>query len=164
MFAFEPGLAFWTILAFLIFLFIISKYVVPALQKILEERRQLIDDSLTEAARARAEAEKLVAQSKAEMQKAYIQAEQYVVQARAKQEEFQKKQIQGLQETMETLRQTQAAEVKKIEQNLLAQVQTRIGDYIITACSKVLEEDLPEDLKNKITEKAIDKLQTMDKL
>ncbi|MDQ2982100.1 MAG: ATP synthase F0 subunit B [Actinomycetota bacterium] len=55
-----PGLMIWTIVCFLITLFVLKRYAFGPIQKAIDERRERIRQSLEEADRAREEARKLL--------------------------------------------------------------------------------------------------------
>ncbi len=59
------GLAIWMLIAFLIVLFVLSKFAFPAMLDGLKEREKTIEDSLAQAERANAEAKALLAQNEA---------------------------------------------------------------------------------------------------
>src|SRR5438132_11316826 len=55
-----PGLMIWTLVCFAITFFVLRRYAFGPIQKLVDERRRKIRESLEEADRARAEAQKLV--------------------------------------------------------------------------------------------------------
>src|SRR5581483_2535950 len=68
-----PGLMIWTVVCFLISLFVLKRYAFGPIQKLIDERRDRIRQSLEEADHARGEARnlleehrKLIAQAKGE--------------------------------------------------------------------------------------------------
>src|SRR5919109_1601959 len=54
-----PGLMIWTVLCFLITLFVLKRYAFGPIQRMIDERRERIRRSLEEAEEARAEAAEL---------------------------------------------------------------------------------------------------------
>src|SRR5216117_1502467 len=55
-----PGLMIWTIVCFLIALFVLKRYAFGPIQKLIDERRERIRRALDEADEARVEARKLL--------------------------------------------------------------------------------------------------------
>ena len=55
-----PGLMIWTIVCFGITFFVLKRYAFAPVQKMLDERRARIRESLAEADHARAEARRLL--------------------------------------------------------------------------------------------------------
>src|SRR5207237_5218076 len=60
-----PGLMIWTIVAFLITLFVLKRYAFGPIQKVIDERRDRIRQSIEDADRARDEARKLLEEHRA---------------------------------------------------------------------------------------------------
>ena len=60
-----PGLMIWTIVCFLITLFVLKRYAFGPIQKGIDERRERIRASLDEADRAREEARRLLEEHRA---------------------------------------------------------------------------------------------------
>ena len=60
-----PGLMIWTIVAFLITLFVLKRYAFGPIQKTIDERRQRIEQSIHEAEEARNEARRLLEEHRA---------------------------------------------------------------------------------------------------
>ena len=55
-----PGLMIWTIICFLVALFVLKRYAFGPIQKLIDERRERIRRALDEADEAREEARKLL--------------------------------------------------------------------------------------------------------
>src|SRR5919206_4924701 len=77
-----PGLMIWTIVAFLITLFVLWKYAFGPIQKMIDERRERIAQSIAEADRAREEARNLLEEHRALIGQARGQAEDILSEAR----------------------------------------------------------------------------------
>lgn len=164
MFSFEPGLMLWTIISFLVFLFIMQRFVIPPLGKILAERENMIRKTINETNRAKVDAENLLKKSKEEMQKSFQEAENYLAQTRAAQEARQQEQLAEWQKNLSELKKKQQQELRQMEENVLSQVQNKLGSYVTAACEKIIENKLPEKLKNEIIENNIEILEQKLKL
>ena len=77
-----PGLMIWTIVCFLITLFVLKRYAFGPIQKMLDERRERIRRAIEEAEHARAEARRLLEEHKALIGQARSQAEDILAEAR----------------------------------------------------------------------------------
>ena len=77
-----PGLMIWTIVSFLITLFVLKRYAFGPIQKMIDERRERIRQSIEEADRAREEARKLLEEHRALIAGARSDAEQILTEAR----------------------------------------------------------------------------------
>src|SRR5689334_22687527 len=71
-----PGLMFWTILAFLLALFVLRKFAFGPIQEALDKRRATVNGALDHAEQVRAEAESLLADYKQQLAEARAEADQ----------------------------------------------------------------------------------------
>src|ERR1700757_5109849 len=77
-----PGLMIWTIIFFLVVLFILRKYGLAAIQKQLDDRREHIQRSIEAADEARDEAQKLLEEHRKLIAEARGQGEAILAEAR----------------------------------------------------------------------------------
>ena len=77
-----PGLMIWTIVCFLIALFVLKRYAFGPIQDAIDKRRERIRDSLEEADRARDEARNLLEEHRKLIGKAKSDAEAILAEAR----------------------------------------------------------------------------------
>src|ERR1700750_2954146 len=77
-----PGLMIWTIVCFLITLFVLKRYAFGPVQKMIDDRRDRIRQSLDEADHAREEARQLLEEHRKLIASAQTDAEQILSEAR----------------------------------------------------------------------------------
>src|ERR671939_1046443 len=77
-----PGLMIWTIVCFFITLFVLRRYAFGPIQKLIDERRERIRQSIEEADRAREEARELLEEHRRLLAGARGQAEEILRDAR----------------------------------------------------------------------------------
>src|SRR3954451_10760274 len=78
----DVGLMIWTVLAFLVALFILRRYAFPQISAALEKRQHLIEESIDSAQRTRDEADQILAEYRERLKEARAQAEEIVARAR----------------------------------------------------------------------------------
>ena len=76
------GLMIWTLLAFGTTLYLLNKLAFPRIAEALDKRRQTIEKSLDDAARAKQEADGLLEEYRARLKEAREQAEDITIRAR----------------------------------------------------------------------------------
>jgi F-type H+-transporting ATPase subunit b len=132
-----PGLMIWTIVCFLIALFVLRKYAFGPIQKLIDDRRERIRRSLDEADDAREEARKLLEEHRALIGQARSQSEEILAEAR-KVAEAQRQRVR--QET-EGDRQRRLEETRRqIEaetQRALEQIRSEVAELTLVAATKV---------------------------
>jgi F-type H+-transporting ATPase subunit b len=77
-----PGLMIWTIVCFLVTLFVLKRFAFGPIQKTIDERRERIRQSLEEADRARDEARKLIEEHRALIRQARQESDEILSEAR----------------------------------------------------------------------------------
>src|ERR1700745_4158432 len=77
-----PGLMIWTIVAFLITLFVLKRWAFGPIQRTIDERRERIEQSIKEAEDARTEARRLLEEHRSLIGQARGQAEEILADAR----------------------------------------------------------------------------------
>src|SRR5690348_3589833 len=77
-----PGLMIWTIICFLIALFVLKRYAFGPIQGAIDKRRERIRESIDEADRAREEARKLLEEHRALIGQARRDADEILTEAR----------------------------------------------------------------------------------
>ena len=132
-----PGLMIWTLVSFAITFFVLKRYAFGPIQKIIDERRQRIRESIEEADRAREEARKLLEQHRELIGQARGQAEQILADARRvadAQRERVKEEVEADRERrLEETRRQIGAETERA----LQQIRAEVADLALVAAEKV---------------------------
>ncbi|MFL5919467.1 MAG: F0F1 ATP synthase subunit B [Gaiellaceae bacterium] len=150
-----PGLMIWTVVCFLITLFVLKKFAFGPIQAMLDERRDRIRRSIEEAENARTEARKLLEEHRALIGQARGQAEQILAEAR----KVADSQRQRVKEETEADRQRRLEETKRqIEaetHRALEQIRAEVAELTLVATSKVTGKVLDDDDHRRLIEDAI---------
>jgi F-type H+-transporting ATPase subunit b len=153
-----PGLMIWTIVCFLITLFVLKRYAFGPIQKMIDDRRERIRHALEEADKAREEARnlleehrKLIGQARGEAEEILSEARQVgqAMQARAK-EEVETDRQRRLEETR---RQIEAETRRALEQ-----IRGEVAELSLIAAEKVTRRSLRDDDQRRLIEEAIGEL------
>ena len=153
-----PGLMIWTIVCFLIALFVLKKYAFGPIQKMIDDRREQIRRSIEEADNARKEARELLEEHKALMQEARGQAEQIIAEARKTRESMELRMREETeaerQRRLEETRREIAAETARA----LEQIRSEVADLTLQATSIVVGKKLDSDRDRELISQAIGSL------
>jgi F-type H+-transporting ATPase subunit b len=153
-----PGLMIWTIVFFLITFFVLKRYAFGPVQKIIDERRQRIRQSIEEADNARDEARRLLEEHRSLMRAARGDAEQILAEARRVAES----QKERLRDELEAERQRRLEETsKQIEaetRRALEQIRAEVADLALVATSKVTGKVLTDEDHRRLIEQAVGEL------
>ena len=153
-----PGLMIWTIVCFLITLFVLRRYAFGPIQKGIDERRERIRQSLDEADRAREEARKLLEEHRKLIGSAKTDAEEILAEARRVAEANERR----MRNELETDRQRRLEETRKqIEaetRRALEQIRLEVVDLSLLAATKVTGKALDDSDHRRLIEEAIAEL------
>ena len=138
----EFGLLIWTLLAFLVVLFILGKFAWPAIVKGLKQREQGIADSLASAERVRAEMAQLKNENEELLAKAREERGQLLKEARETKERIiNESKEQAKIEANKIITDAQAAiNIQKMA--AVTDVKNQIGKLVIEVSEKILKREL----------------------
>ena len=149
----NPGLMIWTIVCFLLTLFVLKRFAFSAIQKTIDERRERIRQSIEEAEHAREEARRLLEEHKALIGQARGEAESILAEARRVGDA----QRERMREEVEADRQRRLEETRRqIEgetARALTQIRAEVAELTLVATAKVTGKVLDdEDHRRLITD------------
>jgi F-type H+-transporting ATPase subunit b len=153
-----PGLMIWTIVAFLITLWVLKRYAFGPIQKMLDERREQIRRSIEEADNARDEARNLLEEHRKLMQEARGEAEQIIAEARKTRDAMEAR----MREETETERQRRLEETRREiaaeTARALEQIRAEVADLTLEATSIVVGRKLDAERDRELISEAIGSL------
>ena len=150
-----PGLMIWTIVCFLITLFVLRRYAFGPIQKAIDERRERIRQSLDEADRAREEARKLLEEHRQLIGRAKTDAEEILAEARRVAEANERR----MRNELETDRQRRLEETQRqIEQathQAIGQIREEVGRLSALAAEKIVRKSIDEGDQQRLIDEAL---------
>jgi F-type H+-transporting ATPase subunit b len=150
-----PGLMIWTIVAFLITLFVLKRYAFGPIQKTIDERRQRVQQSIEDAEAARAEARRLLEEHRSLIGQARGQADQILAEARkvadAQRERVREETEADRQRRLEETRRQIEAET----QRALGQIRAEVAELTLVAATKVTGKALDDADHRRLIDDAI---------
>jgi F-type H+-transporting ATPase subunit b len=153
-----PGLMIWTVVCFLITLFVLKRYAFGPIQRVIDERRDRIRQSLEEADRAREEARRLLEEHRQLIAGAKSDAEEILSEARRIAEANERR----MREELESDRQRRLEETRKqIEaetRRALEQIRLEVVDLSLLAATKVTGKALDDADHRRLVDEAVGEL------
>src|SRR3954468_15588472 len=153
-----PGLMIWTIVCFLIALFVLKRYAFGPIQKLVDEPQQRIRPPLEEADEARDEARELLEEHRKLMGQARSEAEEILSEAR----QVGKAMQQRAKEETEVDRQRRLEETKRqIEaetRRALEAIRSEVAELSLVAAEKVARKSLDDKDQRRLIDEAIGEL------
>jgi F-type H+-transporting ATPase subunit b len=153
-----PGLMIWTIVCFLIALFVLKRYAFGPIQKLIDERRERIRRALDEADEARDEARTLLEEHRKLIGQARSEAEEILSEARQVAKGMQER----VKEETEVDRQRRLEETKRqIEaetRRALEAIRSEVAELSLVAAEKVTRKSLDDKDQRRLIDEAVGEL------
>ena len=153
-----PGLMIWTIVFFLITFFVLRRYAFGPIQKVIDERRERIKQSLEEADRARHEAHQLLEEHRKLIGQARGDADRILTEARRVADA----QRERAREETEADRQRRLEETKRLieaeTQRALEQIRAEVADLTLIATERITGKVLDDQDHKRLIEEAVEGL------
>jgi F-type H+-transporting ATPase subunit b len=150
-----PGLMIWTIVCFLITLFVLRRYAFGPIQEAIDQRRERIRQSLEEADKAREEARNLLEQHRQLIGRAKTDAEEILAEARRVADANERR----MRDELEADRQRRLEETRKqIEaetRRALEQIRLEVVDLSLLAATKVTGKALDDADHRRLIDEAV---------
>ncbi len=151
----DLGLMFWMLLAFLIVFAVLAKFGFPVIVKMVDERKDYIDESLKKAREANEKLANIKAESEVILKEAREQQAQILREAMATRDNIvqdarEKAQVEG-QKLIEEAR----AQISVEKDNALREIRSTVADLSVRIAEKVMRRQLEKDAEQ---EKFIERL------
>jgi len=154
----DVGLMIWTVLAFLVALFILRKYAFPQISAALEKRQHLIEESIDSAERTKAEADEILAEYRERLKEARAQAEEIVARARKNGEAAERAAAEQAAEIREEQLERARKDIQAETQRALQEIRREVADLTVAATERVTRKTLTEDDQRRLVEDALSEL------
>lgn len=140
----NPGLAFWTLLTFIVVIFVLGRVAWKPILGLIEEREKAIADAIDAAKRERAEAEKLLAEQKSAIADARREAAEMMKKNRDEVDRFREELMSQSKKEAEALLASARRQIDEEKTKAVAEVRTLAVDLAIQAATKLLGQNLDE--------------------
>jgi F-type H+-transporting ATPase subunit b len=153
-----PGLMIWTIVCFLITLFVLKRFAFGPIQKAIDERRDRIRASLEEADHARQEARRLLEEHRKLISSAQTDAEEILGEARRVADANERRMREELEEDRQRRLEETRKQIEAETRRALEQIRLEVVDLSLLAASKVTSKSLDDADHKRLIEKAVGEL------
>ncbi len=152
----NPGLIFWTVITFLILLFILKKVAWKPILNALDQREMAIKDSLEKAEKAKEEAHRVLQENQASLIKAEDESKKIIEQSRVYAEKLKEQMIKESKEQAKKIIEDASAEIEQKKEDAFIELKTRVAEIAIQTAEKILHENLDKDSNKKLVDRYID--------
>jgi F-type H+-transporting ATPase subunit b len=149
------GLMLWTLIAFGITYYVLSRLAFPRIAEALDKRRRAIDESIDSAVRTKQEADELLAEYRARLKEAREQADDIVARSRRAAESMQDESKAEAKRYREELMDSTRRDIETETRRSLDQIRKEVADLTIIATEKVTRKSLDDDDHRRLIEEAL---------
>ena len=149
------GLMIWTLVLFLITMWVLSKFAFPKIQEALDRRAKTISESIDAAERQRRESDELLAEYRARLAEAREQADDIMARARKSAETAEAEAAASGREKREELVEAAKRDIEAETRRSLEQIRSEVADLTVLATEKVTRKSLSADDQKRLVEEAL---------
>ncbi len=156
----EPnfGVMAWTLIIFLILMFVLSKFAFKPLFAAVEAREKALEDAIAGAKRDRAEAEQLMSQQRAQLEAARTEAQSIIAGSRAISEKMRSDLLAQTKEQQSEMIEQARRAIESEKVAAIASLRKEAVDLAIAGASRVIEKNLDSAGNRQIVESFLSSL------
>jgi F-type H+-transporting ATPase subunit b len=149
------GLMIWTLLLFLVTMWVLSKVAFPKIQEALDKRAKMVSESIDAADRQRRESEELLAEYRARLAEAREQADDIMARARKSAETAEAEAAAAGKEKREELVAAAKRDIEAETRRSLDQIRQEVADLTVLATERVTRKSLTAEDQKRLVEEAL---------
>jgi F-type H+-transporting ATPase subunit b len=149
------GLMIWTLIAFGITMWVLSRFAFPKISAALEERAQKISKNIEESERQRQEADEILAEYREGLKVAREQADDIVARAKRTGENARNEATEEGRAKREELVAAARKDIEAETKRSLEQIRKEVADLTVLATEKVARKTLDADDQKRLVEEAL---------
>jgi F-type H+-transporting ATPase subunit b len=149
------GLMIWTLVLFLITMWVLSKVAFPKIQEALDKRAKAISESIDAAERQRKESDELLSEYRARLAEAREQADDIMARARKSGETAEAEAAAAGKEKREELVEAAKRDIEAETRRSLDQIRQEVADLTVLATERVTRKSLNDEDQKRLVEEAL---------
>lgn len=158
----DPGLFVWTILTFLLLVFILAKFAWKPLLKMLQDREDMVRSSLEDAEKAKSELERLNEESEAIMAKARSEAQSILADGKAAAEKVKDDIIAKSKEQANKIREDAGNQYQVEKDKAISEIKKEVVNLTLSVAEKLIQKNLSDADNKSLIEESLKKVQTYE--
>jgi F-type H+-transporting ATPase subunit b len=154
----DVGLMIWTLVVFVISMYILSKGRVPKIAEALDKRQQAIEDAIDTAEQTRTEAQRLLEEYRERLSDARGQADDIVARARKTAENNEAESVAEAKRKREEMLAQARRDIQQETRRAIQEIRAEVADLTVMATEKVTRKTLTADDQKRLVEEALSEL------
>lgn len=158
----DPGLFVWTILTFLLLVFVLAKFAWEPLLKMLQDREDMVRSSLEDAEKAKSELERLNEESEAIMAKARSEAQSILADGKAAAEKVKDDIIAKSKEQANKIREDAGNQIQVEKDKAISEIKKEVVNLTLSVAEKLIQKNLSDADNKSLIEESLKTVQTYE--
>lgn len=154
----DPGLFVWTIITFMVLFFVLAKFAWKPLIKMLQEREEMIRDSLDDAEKAKTELEHLNEESEAIMTKARAEAQTILANGKAAAEKVKEDTIAKAKEQAIKILEKTEKQIQIEKDKAIIDIKQEVVNLSLSVAKKLINKNLNDADNKSLIEETLKKV------
>jgi F-type H+-transporting ATPase subunit b len=150
-----PGLMIWTIISFLITLFVLKRYAFGPIQRMIDARRERVEQAIAEADNARDEARSLLEEHRKLIAQAKTEAEEILGEARKVGEAARERVRLEIEEDRQRRLEETRRQIDQATVQALGQIRDEVGKLSVAAAEKIVRKSLTDGDQRRLIDEAL---------
>ncbi len=156
----DPGLFIWTILTFLVLLFLLRKFAWKPLLSMLEKREEMIKNSLDDAEKAKHELERLNQESEEIVAKARSEAQSVVSEGKVTAEKMKDSILDTAQQKSDQLIEEARKQIKSEKDKAIHEIKSEVVDLSLQITKKLIGKNITKADNQSLIEESLKEINT----
>jgi len=148
----NTGLMFWTLLIFVLLMFILARYAFKPLTAAVEARERALEEAITQAKADRDKASALLADQTKALDAARAEAQKLIAESRVTGEKLRNEMLEQTKQQQHDLLDRARAEIDNERKRAIADLRREAVELAIAGASKVIERNLDDQSNRKLVE------------
>jgi F-type H+-transporting ATPase subunit b len=148
----NAGVMFWTLIIFVVLLFILARFAFKPLTAAVEAREKALEEAITSAKRDRDEAARLLAEQQKALDATRADAQRVVAEGRTTAEKLRNEMLAQTKQQQHELLERARAEIDNERKRAIADLRREAVDLAVAGASKVVERNLDDQTNRKLVE------------
>jgi F-type H+-transporting ATPase subunit b len=150
-----PGLMIWTLVSFAITFFVLKRYAFAPIQKLIDDRRERIRQSVEEADNAREEARSLLEEHRQLIGQAKSESEAILAEARKIADSQRDRMREETEEDRRRRLEETGRQIEQATQQALGQIRQEVASLSLLAAEKIARKTLTSDDQKRLIDEAL---------
>ena len=160
--ALTPGLYIWTIITFLLLLYVLAKFAWKPLLKMLDDRENLIKSSLKDAEKAKLELESLTQESEAITAKARSEAQSILAESKSAADKVKEDTIAKAKEQAIKIRDDAKKQIEVEKDKAISDIKQEVVNLTLSVAEKLINKNLNDADNKSLIEESLKKVKSYE--